>query len=352
MAGIDRWKISPETRAKFEAILDEAPRLGIDRDQAAAAGLPGLRALIALKQMAEAGTVRAKKQALSEAQSALASLTHRKQATLVNQVQARLLALQGRRGDSEIAHVTRGEIVLPEALQSPQLMAVLRDAAVAHGIPFQVLRVGSPRNHRDPRTGAREFAITDPMTGQAYELPELDEAQIQVQAAEASRDPAARARAKLTEKPVWEGSINRKDKLGEGGGYYGDRRVSRTGAVYGHEGVDIQGDQGQPIYSMGPGRITSVQQNSDPKGYAPDGYGNLVIIDHGDGVETRYGHLYDAHVKVGDEVRAGQSIGRLGRTGNVPKEGDSHLHTEVRVDHKTIEPATIFPGYGRPPRRP
>lgn len=352
MASIDRWKISPETRAKFERLLDEAPSLGIDRDQVAAAGLPGLRALIALKQAAEAGTAKTRKRALSDAQDAVASLVHRKKSKLVSQFQARLLALQGRGSDTEVAHVTRGELVVPGALQSPAVLAAIRDAATARGIVFDALRVGSSRSHINPQTHSPEFALVDPMTGQTYQAPELDEAQIQAQAAEDARDPAVRARAKLTEKPVWEGGIDQKDKLGEGGGYYGDRRVSRTGAVYGHEGVDIQGDRGQPIYSMGPGRITSVQQNSDPKGYAPDGYGNLVIIDHGDGVETRYGHLYDAHVKVGDEVRAGQSIGRLGRTGNVPEKGDSHLHTEIRVDRKTVEPATIFPGYGRPPRRP
>ena len=82
MASIDRWKISPETRAKFEGLLDEAPKLGIDRDQVAAAGLPGLRALIALKQAAEAGTARVRKRALSEAQGAVASLAHRKRPNL------------------------------------------------------------------------------------------------------------------------------------------------------------------------------------------------------------------------------------------------------------------------------
>ena len=156
MASIDRWKISPETRAKFEAILDEAPRLGIDRAQVAAAGLPGLRALIALKQMVEAGTVRAKKQAFTDALDALATLAHRKRFKLASQLQARLLALQGRGKDTEVAHVARGELVVPRHLQSPALLAALREVASANVHPGQ-LEVGNPRNSRNPDTGAPEF---------------------------------------------------------------------------------------------------------------------------------------------------------------------------------------------------
>ncbi len=159
MAGIDRWKISPETRATFTAILDEAPHLGIDRDQVAAAGLPGLRALIALKGVAEAGTRRAKSRALADAQDAVASLAHRKQSRLVNQVQARLLALQGRGSDTEVAHVARGELVVPQAMQGTIVLQVLREAAAAQGIPLEMLRVGSGNNSINPATKAPEFGV-------------------------------------------------------------------------------------------------------------------------------------------------------------------------------------------------
>jgi hypothetical protein len=161
VAGIDRWKISPETRAKFEAILDEAPRLGIDRDQAAAGGLPGLRALIALKQVAEAGTARAKKRAVADAQSALASLAHRKKTKLVNQVQARLLALQGRGSDTEIAHVARGEMVVPEDLQSNAVLAALAQEAANRGIPLGMLQIGNAQSRINPVTGTAEFGVLD-----------------------------------------------------------------------------------------------------------------------------------------------------------------------------------------------
>jgi penicillin-insensitive murein DD-endopeptidase len=72
--------------------------------------------------------------------------------------QARELAAQGRGEDTEIAHVARGELVIPAMLQSPELLDVLRAAAAAQNIPFERLRVGSRQNSINPNTGAAEFA--------------------------------------------------------------------------------------------------------------------------------------------------------------------------------------------------
>jgi len=71
--------------------------------------------------------------------------------------QARELAAQGRGGDTEIAHVTPGEIVLPHALQTPYVLDALRQAATEAGIPLDRLRVGSPANNINPDTGVAEF---------------------------------------------------------------------------------------------------------------------------------------------------------------------------------------------------
>jgi peptidoglycan L-alanyl-D-glutamate endopeptidase CwlK len=73
--------------------------------------------------------------------------------------EAEELAHQGRGNDTEIAHVALGELVLPEILQSPEVMAAVRQAAAARNIPFERLRVGSPRNSINPNTGAPEFGI-------------------------------------------------------------------------------------------------------------------------------------------------------------------------------------------------
>ena len=71
--------------------------------------------------------------------------------------QAEKLAAQGRGGDTEIAHVTPGEIVLPDALQTPAVLDAIRQAAVDANIPLERLRVGSALNSINPQTGQPEF---------------------------------------------------------------------------------------------------------------------------------------------------------------------------------------------------
>lgn len=75
--------------------------------------------------------------------------------------QARELAAQGRGEDTEVAHVARGEYVIPEALQTPEVMAVLRRAAAARGVALGRLNVGHAMNSVNPTTGAPEFGFSD-----------------------------------------------------------------------------------------------------------------------------------------------------------------------------------------------
>jgi murein DD-endopeptidase MepM/ murein hydrolase activator NlpD len=65
------------------------------------------------------------------------------------------------------------------------------------------------------------------------------------------------------------------------------------------------------------------------------GYGNLIVIQHQDGVETRYAHLAATGVREGDSVAAGQVIGRVGSTG---RSTGPHLHFEVLVDGARVDP--------------
>jgi hypothetical protein len=74
--------------------------------------------------------------------------------------QAQELAAQGRGEDTEIAHVARGEFVVPEALQTSEFMATLERAAAAHNIPLERLRVGNNRNSINPGTGLPEFSYS------------------------------------------------------------------------------------------------------------------------------------------------------------------------------------------------
>ena len=69
------------------------------------------------------------------------------------------------------------------------------------------------------------------------------------------------------------------------------------------------------------------------------GYGNMVEIDHGDGITTRYGHMSKIAVSVGETVARGETIGAVGSTG---RSTGPHLHYEVRRNDKAVDPAKFF----------
>ena len=94
-----------------------------------------------------------------------------------------------------------------------------------------------------------------------------------------------------------------------------------------HAGVDIRGPIGTPVYATADGYVGRAQRAG--------GYGNLVELDHGKGLQTRYGHLSKILVNPGDQVRRGQLIGLMGSTG---RSTGSHLHYEVRMDGGAVNP--------------
>ena len=95
-----------------------------------------------------------------------------------------------------------------------------------------------------------------------------------------------------------------------------------------HPGIDLAGAYGTPIYATADGTVLRAGWNSG-------GYGNLVEIDHGRGITTRYGHMSAVLVHAGDHVTRGQQIGRMGSTG---RSTGNHLHYEVRIDGRAVNP--------------
>jgi murein DD-endopeptidase MepM/ murein hydrolase activator NlpD len=101
-----------------------------------------------------------------------------------------------------------------------------------------------------------------------------------------------------------------------------------------HEGVDILANRGTPVRAAAHGVVI----------YAGDrmrGYGNAVVLDHGDEITTLYGHLDTIRVQSGDAVGQGQRIGTVGSTGNATT---THLHFELRVGGDAIDPESILQG--------
>ncbi len=121
--------------------------------------------------------------------------------------------------------------------------------------------------------------------------------------------------------------------LGKINNEFGFRRNPFGGRAYEfHPGMDIDGERGDPISTPANGTIISA-------GYK-GGYGNMVEIDHGNGLVTRYAHMSKVEATAGDTVRRGQLIGFVGSTG---RSTGPHLHYELRLNDKPINPRHFLP---------
>jgi murein DD-endopeptidase MepM/ murein hydrolase activator NlpD len=94
-----------------------------------------------------------------------------------------------------------------------------------------------------------------------------------------------------------------------------------------HTGIDFRGDSGEAIRVTASGKVVSAGWSG--------GYGRMVEVDHGNGLSTRYGHLSEIDVQVGQTVKAGQTVGRMGSTG---RSTGPHLHYETRIDGEAVNP--------------
>jgi murein DD-endopeptidase MepM/ murein hydrolase activator NlpD len=94
-----------------------------------------------------------------------------------------------------------------------------------------------------------------------------------------------------------------------------------------HTGLDFRASTGDPVRATANGKVVS-------SGWA-GGYGRMVEIDHGNGLSTRYGHLSEIHVRVGDSIKIGQVVGAVGSTG---RSTGPHLHYETRIDGDAVDP--------------
>jgi murein DD-endopeptidase MepM/ murein hydrolase activator NlpD len=100
-----------------------------------------------------------------------------------------------------------------------------------------------------------------------------------------------------------------------------------------HEGQDIDAAYGTPVQAAATGRVIIAGWQR--------GYGNVVYVDHGSGLSTRYGHLSEIDVSVGQAVTRGQTIGLVGSTG---RSTGPHLHYEVRINNQPVDPKPYLPG--------
>ncbi|MGI8788940.1 MAG: M23 family metallopeptidase [Pyrinomonadaceae bacterium] len=114
---------------------------------------------------------------------------------------------------------------------------------------------------------------------------------------------------------------------------FGYRRNPFGGRSYEfHPGMDIDGERGDTVVAPANGTVTKAGWEG--------GYGNMIEIDHGNGLTTRYGHLSKVGVSIGDTITRGQLIGLIGSTG---RSTGPHLHFEIRFDNTPINPRRFLP---------
>ena len=111
----------------------------------------------------------------------------------------------------------------------------------------------------------------------------------------------------------------------------GWRRDPINGGSDYHSGLDIAAERGRPVYATAAGTVVQTGRQGN--------YGNLLTLDHGFGIRTRYGHLMDFTVGPGDEVQRGDVIGHVGNTGRTT---GYHLHYEVMANGALIDPLQLL----------
>lgn len=112
---------------------------------------------------------------------------------------------------------------------------------------------------------------------------------------------------------------------------YGNRRDPFTGGRDFHPGLDISADYGTPVHATADGVIRAAGWNGN--------YGNLLVLDHGFGIQTRYGHLSKFAARAGQRVRRGEIIGHVGSTG---RSTSPHLHYEILTNGQLANPLRML----------
>jgi murein DD-endopeptidase MepM/ murein hydrolase activator NlpD len=103
-----------------------------------------------------------------------------------------------------------------------------------------------------------------------------------------------------------------------------------------HTGLDFRAEVGDPVLVTAGGTVTVAGWSG--------GYGKMVEVDHGNGFATRYGHMSEIDVKVGQQVKTGQSLGKVGTTG---RSTGPHLHYETRIDGEAVDPQRFLSAGGK-----
>ena len=152
----------------------------------------------------------------------------------------------------------------------------------------------------------------------------------QIQRANEERDKLRAIFDQMTPEKLWDGDFRVPLDGVNTGGNFGKRRVLNGQPGSPHSGVDFPAPTGTPVHAAQSGRVALAQELFFS--------GNTVVVDHGLGIYTFYGHLSEIDVKPGDELQSGQVLGKVGATGRVT---GPHLHWGLTVERARVNPLQL-----------
>jgi murein DD-endopeptidase MepM/ murein hydrolase activator NlpD len=152
----------------------------------------------------------------------------------------------------------------------------------------------------------------------------------QIKRANEERDRLRAIFDQATPQKLWAGAFHVPLEGVTTGGNFGKRRILNGQPGSPHSGVDFPAPTGTPVYAAQNGRVALAQELFFS--------GNTVVVDHGLGIYTFYGHLSEIDVKVGDDLQLGQVLGKVGATGRVT---GPHLHWGLTVERARVNPLQL-----------
>ena len=247
--------------------------------------------------------------------------------------QAQITALQATNARLRLENESFREATGEFAAQIASLQSAVDDLGVRAKLDPEADRAMSrlPTRVRDRAMGGAPSSIAAPVLSGAFGAPDTafgvlrDILGLIEQQLASVRDGVDRRQALASATPsIW-------PIAGWISSGFGTRRDPFTGQQDFHPGLDISGTYGQQVHAPADGTVSSAGYNGS--------YGNQIIIDHGFGLTTRYGHLSKIAVSVGEHVRRGQIIGDVGSTG---RSTSPHLHYEVLMNGQLTNPLRLL----------
>lgn len=171
-----------------------------------------------------------------------------------------------------------------------------------------------------------KFAIERLQVGKEYVEPNPE----QVKRANEERDELRHIFDQVTPQKLWRGSFRVPLDGVTTGGNFGKRRILNGQPGSPHSGVDFPSPTGTPVHAAQSGKVALAEELFFS--------GNTVVVDHGLGIYTFYGHLSEIEVKVGDAVDDGQVLGKVGATGRVT---GPHLHWGLTIERARVNPLQL-----------